>query len=112
MTAVEAVPAVIAPDPRDPEDRLTRFFDAGSMQLLNPRDTSGVLAARGTVQGAPAIAFCTDATVMGGAMGYDGCRHIVDAIDAALRERVPVDRHLALRRCPAGRGRHGPARRR
>ena len=49
-----------------------------------------MLAARGTVQGSPAIAFCTDATVMGGAMGVDGCRHIVDAIDAALRERVPV----------------------
>jgi acetyl-CoA/propionyl-CoA carboxylase carboxyl transferase subunit len=42
------------------------------------------------VSGSPAIAFCTDATVMGGAMGLDGCRHIVDAIDSALRERVPV----------------------
>ena len=60
------------------------------MQLLAARDTSGVLAARGTVGGSPAIAFCTDATVMGGAMGVDGCRHIVDAIDTALRERVPV----------------------
>ena len=49
-----------------------------------------MLAARGTVPGTPAIAFCTDATVMGGAMGVDGCRHIVDAIDTALRERVPV----------------------
>ncbi|SEL98962.1 acetyl-CoA/propionyl-CoA carboxylase carboxyl transferase subunit [Blastococcus sp. DSM 46786] len=90
MTTVQAAPAVTAPDPRDPEDRLRRFFDAGSMQQLGIRDTSGVLAARGTVSGSPAIAFCTDATVMGGAMGIDGCRHIVDAIDAALRERVPV----------------------
>ena len=89
MTTLQAAPAVTAPDPRDPEDRLARFFDPGSMQLLRPRDTSGVLAARGTVAGSAAIAFCTDATVMGGAMGYDGCRHIVDAIDAALRERVP-----------------------
>src|SRR4051794_41031085 len=60
------------------------------MQLLTARDTSGVLAARGRVEGSSAIAFCTDATVMGGAMGVDGCRHIVDAIDTALRERVPV----------------------
>jgi acetyl-CoA/propionyl-CoA carboxylase carboxyl transferase subunit len=60
------------------------------MRLLAPRDTSGVLAARGTVEGSAAIAFCTDATVMGGAMGAEGCRHIVDAIDTALRERVPV----------------------
>ncbi|MCW2619717.1 MAG: pccB, partial [Modestobacter sp.] len=91
MTTVHADPAP-APtiDPRDPEDRLARFFDPGSMQTLAPRDTSGVLAARGTVSGSPAIAYCTDATIMGGAMGIDGCRHIVDAIDAALRERVPV----------------------
>ena len=89
MTTLQAAPPLETPDPRDPEDRLERFFDAGSMRLLAARDTSGVLAARGTVQGSPAIAFCTDATVMGGAMGIDGCRHIVDAIDAALRERVP-----------------------
>jgi acetyl-CoA/propionyl-CoA carboxylase carboxyl transferase subunit len=85
-----APPAVAAPDPRDPENRLLRFFDEGSVRLLVPRDTSGVLAARGTVAGAAAVAFCTDATVMGGAMGLDGCRHIVDTIDTALRERVPV----------------------
>ncbi|MCW2742657.1 MAG: pccB [Blastococcus sp.] len=60
------------------------------MRQLVARDTSGVMAARGTVHGSPAIAYCTDATVMGGAMGVDGCRHIVDAIDAALRERVPA----------------------
>ncbi|TKJ20625.1 carboxyl transferase domain-containing protein [Blastococcus sp. CCUG 61487] len=90
MTTVHAAPAPVTPDPRDPEDRLSRFFDPGSLRLLAARDTSGVLAARGTVAGSPAIAFCTDATVMGGAMGVDGCRHIVDAIDTALRERVPV----------------------
>jgi acetyl-CoA/propionyl-CoA carboxylase carboxyl transferase subunit len=60
------------------------------MSLLAPRDTSGVVAARGTVSGSRAVAFCTDATVMGGAMGVDGCRHIVDTIDTALRERLPV----------------------
>jgi acetyl-CoA/propionyl-CoA carboxylase carboxyl transferase subunit len=48
------------------------------------------MAARGRVSGTRAVAFCTDATVMGGAMGVDGCRHVVDAIDTALRERVPV----------------------
>jgi acetyl-CoA/propionyl-CoA carboxylase carboxyl transferase subunit len=90
VSTLQAVPPAIAPDPRDPEDRLARFFDAGSITLLAPRDTSGVVAARGTVSGTRAVAFCTDATVMGGAMGIDGCRHIVDAIDTALRERLPV----------------------
>ncbi|MEO6884737.1 MAG: carboxyl transferase domain-containing protein [Jatrophihabitantaceae bacterium] len=77
-------------DPRDPQLRLENLFDAGSLQALRPRDTSGVFAARGTIEGAPVTAFCTDATIMGGAMGDEGCRHIVDAIDAAVRERVPV----------------------
>ncbi|WP_448624125.1 acyl-CoA carboxylase subunit beta [Geodermatophilus sp. URMC 64] len=91
MTTLHAAPPTsTATDPRDPEDRLLRFFDEGSLRLLAGRDGSGVVAARGTVCGAPAVAFCTDATVMGGAMGVDGCRHIVDAIDTAVRERVPV----------------------
>jgi acetyl-CoA/propionyl-CoA carboxylase carboxyl transferase subunit len=90
VTTVQTAPTLPTPDPRDPEDRLRRFFDAGSMRPLMARDTSGVLTARGTVDGSPAIAYCTDATVMGGAMGVDGCRHIVDATDTALRERVPI----------------------
>jgi acetyl-CoA/propionyl-CoA carboxylase carboxyl transferase subunit len=77
-------------DPRDPELRLGKLFDEGSVELLRPRDKSGVVAARGLIDGGPAVAFCTDATIMGGAMGAEGCRHIVDAIDAAVRERVPV----------------------
>jgi acetyl-CoA/propionyl-CoA carboxylase carboxyl transferase subunit len=89
-TTVHAAPTVSSPDPRDPGDRLRRLLDPGSTAPLVPGDTSGVLAARGTVDGTPVVAFCTDATVMGGAMGADGCRHVVDAIDTALRERVPV----------------------
>ena len=79
-----------AVDLRDPEVLLHALFDPGTLRLLNRRDTSGVLSARGEVGGTPAIAFATDATRMGGAMGSEGCRHIVDAIDAAVRERVPV----------------------
>ena len=79
-----------AVDLRDPEVLLRALFDPGTLRLLNRRDTSGVLSARGEVGGTPAIAFTTDATRMGGAMGSEGCRHIVDAIDAAVRERVPV----------------------
>jgi acetyl-CoA/propionyl-CoA carboxylase carboxyl transferase subunit len=88
MTAL-ATPGVEI-DPRDPELRLTRLFDPGSIEPLHLRDRSGVLAARGLINGAPAVSYCTDATVMGGAMGAEGCRHIVDTIDTAVRERVPV----------------------
>jgi acetyl-CoA/propionyl-CoA carboxylase carboxyl transferase subunit len=77
-------------DHRDPELRLRSLFDPGTLRLLAPRDSSGVQCARGEMDGTPAIAYATDATKMGGAMGMDGCRHIVDAIDTAVRERVPV----------------------
>ncbi|GAA3223537.1 acyl-CoA carboxylase subunit beta [Dactylosporangium siamense] len=77
-------------DLRDPEARLRALFDQGTLRLLAPRDDSGVVAGRGAVDGTPVIAFATDATRMGGAMGDAGCRRVVDAVDAAIRERVPV----------------------
>src|SRR3954469_22761731 len=86
MTAL----AVADVDYRDPVLRLEKLFDAGTLELLGPRDDSGVVAARGRIDGNPAVSYCTDATVMGGAMGSAGCRQIVDAIDLAVRERVPV----------------------
>ena len=76
-------------DPRDPLLRLSTFFDDGTVELLHERDRSGVLAAAGTVNGVRTIAFCTDGTVMGGAMGVEGCKHIVDAYDAAIEEQSP-----------------------
>ncbi|HYZ36266.1 MAG TPA: carboxyl transferase domain-containing protein, partial [Pseudonocardiaceae bacterium] len=77
-------------DPRDPERRLKCLFDPATLVALHPRDSSGALAARGRIDGAKVIAYCTDATTMGGAMGSEGCRHIVEAIDIAIRERSPV----------------------
>src|SRR4051794_13908867 len=79
-----------ATDPRDPELRLTCLFDHDTMAPLRPRDTSGAFAARGRIDGAKVVAYCTDATMSGGAMGAEGCRHIVEAIDTALRLRCPV----------------------
>ncbi|MCL2781971.1 MAG: hypothetical protein FWD74_10905, partial [Actinomycetia bacterium] len=77
-------------DPRDPELRLGKLLDPGSVVPLHPRDDSGVLAARGRIGGAPVTAFCTDALVMGGAMGAVGCARIVAAIDTAVREGSAV----------------------
>jgi acetyl-CoA/propionyl-CoA carboxylase carboxyl transferase subunit len=77
-------------DHRDPEGRLRSLFDQGTMRLLIQRDDSGALSARGLIDGTPAVAFANDGTRMGGAMGTEGGRHIVDAIDTAVRERVPV----------------------
>lgn len=77
-------------DPRDPELRLSALFDEDTMVPLRPRDTSGMFTARGRIDGAKVVAYCTDGTTMGGAMGSGGCRHVVEAIDTAVRERCPV----------------------
>jgi acetyl-CoA/propionyl-CoA carboxylase carboxyl transferase subunit len=77
-------------DFRDPLVRLRALFDPGTIATLVGRDDSGVLSARGEIEGTAVIAFATDATKMGGAMGFEGCKHVVDAIDTAVRERVPV----------------------
>src|SRR5690242_12257856 len=91
MTAVADPPVLVDErDPRDPELRLEMLFDTDTLRPLRPRDDSGVFAAHGTINGSPVVAYCSDATIMGGAMGYDGCKHVVDAIDTAVRERVPV----------------------
>ena len=77
-------------DPRNPTLRLRALFDDDSMELLSADDDSGMLAAWGRVHGAPVVAFCSDATVMGGAMGDVGCRVVVDAYHRALTEHVPI----------------------
>ncbi|XVV00199.1 carboxyl transferase domain-containing protein [Actinosynnema sp. CA-248983] len=91
---VTAVPDVVRqepePDPRSPLSRLSRLLDDDSLLPLHPADDSGVVAVRGRVDGAEVVAYCTDATRMGGALGLDGASHIVTAIDAAVRERCPV----------------------
>ncbi|WP_017973903.1 acyl-CoA carboxylase subunit beta [Actinopolyspora halophila] len=77
-------------DPRDPELRLSQLLDADSPVPLYERDSSGVLTVRGRIDGSPVIAYCTDGTVKGGAMGSEGCSRIVGAIDTALEEGCPV----------------------
>ena len=112
MTTVHPAPTAVNPDPRDPEDRLARFFDPGTMALLiapghlrragRPRSGAGLPRDRvlhrrhdhGRGDG-------------GGRLPAHRRRHR----RRAARARAG-DRHLALRRRPAGRGRHRPARRR
>ena len=76
--------ATEAADWRDPSVRLAALLDPGSPRPLAPMDNSGVYAVQGTVAGARVVAYATDPQKMGGAMGSEGCRHIVDAIDTAV----------------------------
>ncbi|HEY7044810.1 MAG TPA: carboxyl transferase domain-containing protein [Nocardioidaceae bacterium] len=77
-------------DPRNPNKRLAALFDEGSLELISPDDDSGMLAAVGTVDGVRTVAYCSDATIMGGAMGNDGCKVVVDAYQRAMADQAPI----------------------
>jgi acetyl-CoA/propionyl-CoA carboxylase carboxyl transferase subunit len=88
MTILADVPVDI--DHRNPHFRLDRLLDDNTATPLHDPDSSGVVAVASTVSGTPVTAFCTDGTLMGGALGVEGTRHIVTAIDAAVRADCPV----------------------
>lgn len=77
-------------DPRNPNHRLAALFDSGELQLLRPSDDSGILAAVGLIHGVRTVAFCSDPTVMGGAMGAKGCDTIVHAYAMAMKNNLPI----------------------
>jgi len=77
-------------DPRNPNTRLAALFDDGDMTLLGPDDGSGMLAAWGRINGSRTVAFCSDATVMGGAMGVAGCEVVSRAYATALKNNLPI----------------------
>ena len=77
-------------DPRNPVTRLRSLFDDGKLELITLDDTSGMLAAVGTVDGTHTVAFCSDATVMGGAMGDEGCKVVVTAYERAVADGAPI----------------------
>ncbi len=77
-------------DLRSPRVRLEAFFDPGTFRPITPEDDRGVLVGMGAVNGAEVVAFATDPTVQGGAMGSDGCRAIITAYDRAFADSCPV----------------------
>jgi acetyl-CoA/propionyl-CoA carboxylase carboxyl transferase subunit len=77
-------------DARDPLRRLGQLFDPDSCELITPTDDSGMLAAVGRIEGTPVVAFVSDATVQGGAMGLAGCAVVLTAYERALAEGWPV----------------------
>lgn len=77
-------------DSRHPARRLTALFDPDTMHDLTPDDASGMATAQGRLGGVETIAFCADATVMGGALGAPGCRKVVEAYERAMAKGWPV----------------------
>ncbi len=82
--------ATQATDPRSPTARLSALFDEGTFEAITPADDSGVLAGVGTMLGTHAVAFSSDPTIQGGAMGSAGCEVIVAAYERALTDGAPI----------------------
>ena len=77
-------------DVRDPSLRLAQLFDGEKCDPLHPAGDHEVWTAAGRINGARVIAYCTDATKMGGALGMAGTQRIIQAIEVAVRDRCPV----------------------
>jgi acetyl-CoA/propionyl-CoA carboxylase carboxyl transferase subunit len=74
---------------RDPHARLAELF--GSYQSFTPSDpTCGVVTAVGRIEGRQVVAFATDPTIQGGAMGAAGCAVVVAAYEQALALDAPI----------------------
>ncbi len=78
LTPVRSAPVVV--------QRLTALLD--SQDVL--QDVDGVRVVEGTVRGVPVLAFATDPTVQGGALGEESGRAIAAATDHAVRRGLPV----------------------
>jgi acetyl-CoA/propionyl-CoA carboxylase carboxyl transferase subunit len=77
-------------DPRGPALRLANLFDDGVFESLHPSGHAEVWTVAGRVNGVRAVAYCTDATTMGGALGSAGALRVVETIEVAVRQRCPV----------------------
>ncbi len=77
-------------DVRSPHRRLSHLFDPGSFSPFPLSPGSRVVTGRGLIDGEVTIAFCTDGTRMGGALGAEGAAEIVAAIEEALRLGRPI----------------------
>jgi acetyl-CoA/propionyl-CoA carboxylase carboxyl transferase subunit len=80
MTLTPVSPASLA------SSRLYRLLD-DSTPL---EEAEGVVVMTGSVSGTPVVAFATDSSIQGGALGIDGCRAIAEATDMAVRNGVPI----------------------
>lgn len=66
--------------------RLTALLDGWQVH----EQVDGVVVATGSIRGTDVVAFATDASVQGGALGGDGCAAVVRATDLAVARGVPV----------------------
>lgn len=77
-------------DAKNPQVRIERLADPGTIELITPHDKSGMLAATARVAGNRVVIFASDATIQGGALGDDGSHVIITAYRAAMAQELPI----------------------
>lgn len=77
-------------DAKNPQVRIERLADPGTIELITPHDKSGMLAATARVAGNRVVIFASDATIQGGALGGDGSHVIITAYRAAMAQELPI----------------------
>jgi len=93
VTILEQRPDVLLArprDPRDPHHRIETLCDVGTVEILTAHTGSGMVTARGRVDGVDVIVFAADPSVQGGALGREGCADVAAAYDVALRAKSPI----------------------
>ena len=88
MTLLD-LPAALAPG-RPPHPAVVRRLAALLDRFDLVASVDGVVVVTGCVRGTEVVAFATDASVQGGALGGEGCRAIADATDLGVARGVPV----------------------
>ena len=86
MTSMLIRPAATTALATQARARLDALLDRGV--VIEQAD--GVVVARGHVGGTEILAFATDATIQGGALGADSCRAIAAVTRRAIAENLPV----------------------
>lgn len=66
--------------------RLIRLLDDSTAH----EEAAGVVVRAGSVSGTPVLAFATDPSVQGGALGADGCAAIARATELAVSRGIPI----------------------
>ena len=88
MTLAEVRSPVLTTRPANPTvlQRLGALLDRWEVHS----EVDGAVVGTGTIRGTEVVAFATDQSVQGGALGIESCRAIVEATDLAVARGVPV----------------------
>ena len=92
MTLLDSTPRIVATatdESRSPRTRLATLL-GDDLRVIGDEPDTGVVVGIGRIDGSDVIAFATDPSVQGGALGRDGCLSIVAAYDRAIRHRLPI----------------------